>query len=80
MVKAEDYIKNNKLKILVKPNASKTEIIGYDDSRKALRVNVKAAPEKGKANVEIIKFFSKMLKKKIKRISGLSSREKILHI
>ena len=80
MVKVNDYIKNNTLKILVKANSSKTEIKGYDANRKALRVNVKALPEKGKANAEIVKFFSKMLKKRIKISSGLSSREKTLRV
>ena len=73
----QKYISNNSLKIIVKPNSSKTEIVDYDEKKKALKVNVKAPADKNKANLKIIKFFSKLLKKKV-RIKGLSSKEKLL--
>ena len=56
------YIIDGKLSITVKTNSPKTKITGYDSSKKALKVNVHAQPEKGKANAEIIKFFAKLLK------------------
>lgn len=68
------------LKILAKPNSPKTEIVGWDESRSALRVNVHAKPEDNEANIEIVKFFSKLLKKKVTIKSGLRSKEKILSI
>ena len=74
------YIKNNLLKILVKPNSSKSEITGYDDSKQAIKVNIKAPADKNKANLEIVKFFSKLLKKEVKIKSGLRSKEKTLRI
>ena len=74
----EKYIKNNSLRIIVKPNANKSEILGYDESRQAGKVAIAAPPDKGKANKEVIKFFSKLLKRKIEIKSGLKSREKIL--
>jgi uncharacterized protein (TIGR00251 family) len=74
----DDYIVGNKLNIAVKPNSPKTKIVGYDNSKKALKVNVKAQPEKGKANAEIIKFFSKLTKKKIEIILGKTSKYKVL--
>lgn len=74
------YIKNNHLAIIVKPNAGKTEILGYDESRNALKVAVAAPADKNKANVEVIKFFSKLLKKKVLIKSGLTSREKVLFV
>jgi len=76
----KDLIKNNSLKIIVKPNSSKTEILNYDKNKQALRVNIKAKPENNQANIEIIKFFSKLLKKNIKIIKGMKSKEKILSI
>ena len=76
----EEYIKDGKLRILVKPNSPKNEIIKWDSERNALRVNIKAAPEKGKANLEVIKFFSKLMKKRVRIISGLKSKEKLLKI
>ena len=74
----EKYIKNNSLRIIVKPNASKSEILGYDEARQAVKVAIAAPPDKGKANKEVIKLFSKLLKRKIEIKSGLKSREKIL--
>lgn len=74
------YIKDNKLKIIVKPNSAKNEIIKYDSDKQALRVNIKAHPESGKANLEVIKFFSRQLKKQIKIVSGLTSKKKVLKI
>ncbi|MBW3015400.1 DUF167 domain-containing protein [Candidatus Woesearchaeota archaeon] len=74
------YIKENKLKIIVKTNSPKTEITGYDKEKEAIKLNVHAQPEKGKANLEIIKFFKKQLKKDIRIISGFKSKEKLLNI
>jgi len=76
----EKYIKNNSLKIIVKPNAKKNEILGYDESRKAVKVAIAAQAEKNKANLEVIKFFSKLLKKPVQIKSGLTSKEKLLKI
>ncbi|MFC1728008.1 DUF167 domain-containing protein [Nanoarchaeota archaeon] len=72
------YIENNKLRILVKPNSKKSEILGYDG--KAVKVAIAAPADKGKANKEVIKFFSKLLKKKVEIKSGLKSREKVLSL
>ena len=74
------FIKNNRLSIIVKPNASKTKIVEYDSDRVALRVDVAAIPDKNKANDELVKFFSKLLKKKVTIKSGLTSRKKCLEI
>ncbi len=76
----DSYIKNNTLKIIVKPNSPKTEIIKWDNEKQALRIAVKAPPEKGKANTAIIKFFSKLLKKKVLIVSGKANKEKLLRI
>lgn len=74
----EHYIKDNKLKVVVKPNSSENKAIGYDENRKAVKIAVKAPPENNKANKELIKFISKLLKKKVKIKSGLKSKEKLL--
>lgn len=62
------------MEIIVKPNKNKTEIIKETPSQ--IILNVKAAPEKGKANKEIIKFLSKHFKKRVKIIKGLKSKRK----
>lgn len=76
----EQFISNNHLFIIAKPNSSKTEIVSWDEKKKALRVNVKAKPENNEANVEITKFFTKLLKKKVSIKSGARSKEKLLKI
>lgn len=68
------------LKIIVKPSSPKSEITAVDNERNALRVNIKAPPDKGKANREVIKFFSKLLKKKVEIVSGMRSKEKLIRI
>jgi uncharacterized protein (TIGR00251 family) len=74
------YIKSNRLKILVKPNSPKNGIVGWDSEREALRVNIHAKPENNEANIEVVKFFSKLLKKKVVIKSGMRNREKLLLI
>jgi len=73
-------IKERVFKIIVKANSAKNEIVKFDYGRKAYRVNIKEKAEDNKANIEIIKFFSKLLKKKVKIIKGLKSKEKVLKV
>ena len=75
-----EHICDGLLRIYVKPNSKKTENIGYDELRKAVKVNVSEPADKDKANKEIIKYFSKLLKRKVLIKSGLKSREKTLKI
>jgi uncharacterized protein (TIGR00251 family) len=63
------------LKIKVKPNSSKNEILKKDDF---YIVKIKAKPEKGQANKEIIKLFTKKFKRKVRIIKGLKNKEKLL--
>ena len=78
--------KNNYLRIKVIPKSSKTEIseIMKDDSgEQTIKIRIKAAPEKGKANAELIKFLSKELnvpKPAISIISGKTDRIKLIKI
>ena len=71
-------IKEKSFKIIVKPNSHENKVLSYDKEKKAYRVNIKAKPEDNKANIEIIKFFSKLLRKKVRIIKGLKSKEKII--
>jgi len=78
MIDVKGYITNDHLLILVKPNSPKTEVLGWDAERKALRVNIHAKPEDNAANVEVVRFFSKQLKKRVTIKSGLRSHQKLL--
>lgn len=63
------------------PKASTTSIVGWEGD--LLKIRVKAVPEKGQANQELIDYLAKYLKiakSKIKIIYGLTSRKKRIFI
>ena len=61
----EDYIINSQLKIYIKPNSNKTAIKGCNEIKGVL-VDIAGVPDKNKVNLEVVKFFSKLLKKQQK--------------
>ena len=73
-------IQSKKFKVIVNPNSKENKIECFDKERKAYRIAIKAKPEGNKANIEVIKFLSKLLKKKLRIVSGLKSRDKIIEI
>lgn len=75
MIQDNNFEKFVKIKVI--PNAKKTEIIGKMDDG-AIKIRVKAIPENGKANAEILKFFEKNFGEKFKIISGATNSRKIL--
>ena len=75
-----DYIINNRLHIIVKPNAKKTEILSFDPLTKIVKIAVAAPADKDKANKELLKFVSRILKKKVSFVTGLRNKGKILEI
>lgn len=68
------------LKVIVKPSSKKDEVLGWDEKRDALRVNIKAPAEDNKANIALVKFFSKLAGRRVRIKSGLRSKEKLLSI
>ena len=74
------YISGGRLDIIVRPRSPKNGIMGWDEARSALRVNIAAPPEGNRANIEVIKFFSKLLKKKVTIVRGLTGRKKTLKV
>ena len=73
-------IKESKFKIIVKPNSRENKIEGLDKERNAYIIRIKARPEDNKANIEVMKFLSKSLKKKARIASGFKSREKVIEV
>ncbi len=68
-----------KLKVKVVPNAKKQEVIEGD----VLKVKVRAPPEGGRANEELIEVLAKhfgVKKSAVKILKGLKSREKLIDI
>lgn len=69
------------LNIKAVPNSSKNEICGVLDD--ALKIKIKAPALENKANLELVKYFSKLLKvpkTSIELISGGTSKIKKLYI
>ena len=63
-------------RVKVKPNAKKNKIISFIDS--ILLVDVAAPADKGKANLELVKFLSKEFKAQVRIKSGETKKEKVL--
>lgn len=63
------------IKISVKTNQPKNEILKKDGG---YLIYIKEKPEKGKANLAIIKLFKRELNKNIRIISGFKSKEKYI--
>jgi uncharacterized protein len=68
------------LNIEVSPKSDKFRITGYNQWRESVEVKIKALPQKGKANKEIITEFSKITKTTVEIVSGHKSHHKILKI
>jgi hypothetical protein len=74
------------LRIKVIPKSPKneiTEIMRDHEGEETIKIRLKAVPEKGKANAELIKFLSKELgiaKDKISIISGKTEQLKLIKI
>ncbi len=69
------------LKVKIIPCSKQNEIVGFIDDW--LKVKIKAKPEKGKANKELIKFLVQkfnIAQDKIKIMSGLTKRNKVLKL
>jgi len=63
------------------PNSSRNEIIQQADNY--LKIKIKAAPVKGKANKELLKFLAKIYKKPVSQIEiikGLTTKNKLIRI
>ena len=72
-------IEGKRFRVIVKPNSKKDSIVGYDEQKKAWRIDIAAPPDKNKANLELVKFLSKKLGK-VRIVSGFTSREKVVEI
>lgn len=67
------------LKIYVQPGASKNEFVGLYGEPPRLKIKIKAQPQDGEANAEVITFLSKTLgisKSKVEILRGHTSRQK----
>ncbi len=68
------------LAIEVSPKSDKFRISGYNSWRESIEVKLKAVPQKGRANKEIITEFSRIVGHPVEIVSGQKSHHKILKI
>ena len=66
-----------KIKVKVKPNSGKQEIIKKDNF---YLVYLQSSPENNKANIELLKLLKKHFKKEVRIKSGFTSRNKFVEI
>ncbi len=66
--------------VIVKPNAKKDGLLSFDRATKTYRISLKAQAKDNKANIALVRFFSRVLKKRARIISGLKSREKVVKL
>ena len=70
------------LRVIVKPNSKEKKLVG-DISSESIQINLTGPAREGKANTELVKKLSKLLKvstSSIKLVAGHKSREKTLLI
>lgn len=67
-----------RINLKVRTNAPKTKITKEESG--LIYLDVHAKPENNEANIEIIKFFSRLHKQPVTMIAGLKSNKKVLQI
>jgi len=70
------------LRVIVKPNSKEKKLVGDIDSE-SIQINLTGPAREGKANTELVKKLSKLLKvstSSMKLVAGHKSREKTLLI
>lgn len=73
------------IEVIVRPGSKRSEVVGFDvgDSGEkgkngALRVNLKAQPQDGKANLELLKLLSKHFGRQARIKAGHSGKRKLV--
>jgi uncharacterized protein (TIGR00251 family) len=70
-----------RLQVRVTPKAGRNEVTGFTDG--VLNIRIAAAPEKGKANKELIDYLSRVLgvaKASLHLLKGHASRNKVIAV
>lgn len=64
--------------VKVKPSQPKTRITKEENN--ILYIDIKSKPENNEANIELIRFFRRELKKDVKIVKGLTNKNKVLKV
>ena len=69
-----------RVQVLVKPNARKTEVLEYNPETKTYHIAVASAPNKDKANLELLRFLRIYLGAPVQMVSGHRARRKTIEV
>jgi len=72
--------KSGTMGVEIKPNSPETKILSYNKETGSFKIAVKSPPTKGRANLELVKFLSKTIGKKVRLKSGHTGKRKDLEI
>lgn len=73
----------SRIAVRVKPNSQRSQFLGYNEQRQAIEVALNAPARDGEANEELIELIHEQLKlpkSKIKIVTGLKARDKVLEL
>lgn len=79
----QDKASVSRVAVRVKPNSQRSQILKFNPERQAFEVALNAQPRDGEANTELIELFHELLKipkNRIRIVTGLKSRDKVLEI
>ena len=76
----KEKAQEGRITVLIKPNAPKNEIMSYSEAEDYFKIAVAAPPKDNKANLELVRFLSKLLGKPVRIKSGHTSKRKTLVI
>ena len=66
------------VEVMVSPNAARSEIVGFDEWRGRLVIRLRAPPEKGEANEELVSLLGERINAQVEVLKGHTSRMKIV--
>ena len=71
-------LQNGRVSLRVSTSAAKTELVG--SKRYGFLLSLKAQPHKGLANKELVRFCTRLAKKRVRIVAGLKTKTKIIEL
>ncbi|RJQ19013.1 DUF167 domain-containing protein [Candidatus Woesearchaeota archaeon] len=73
-------IAKGRVLVRVRPNVRESCLAGFDDGRKVWLLDIAAPAEDNQANVEVVRFLSRMIGSRVRIRSGLTSKQKYVEL
>ena len=75
-----EMVRKKTFLVIIRPNARQNKVIGFNEMKRAYNIQIKGPPKDNRANTELVKFLSNLLKKDVVIVRGLRSKEKLIRI